>query len=169
MLPLLFQSELVSPKMGKKFWRFSNYAECFLFLLGNPQILSLETGERKQMYRKRNNLDITADILRVAEKGAKKTRIVYQANLNFKTLHEYLEKLESAGLLENSVDRGGLITTTEKGSEYLDHYEEFKKYVNPPSIDQPLISVNRARAGLNIESRNESQKIFHKFGVLNLR
>jgi len=81
------------------------------------------------MFRKRNDLDITADILRVAEKGAKKTRIVYQANLNFKTLHEYLEKLEKVGLLENFVGRGGLIRTTEKGSEYLDRYEEFKKYV----------------------------------------
>ena len=121
------------------------------------------------MHKKRNDLDITADILRVAEKGAKKTRIVYQANLNFKALHEYLEKLERAGLLENSAGRGGLITTTEKGSEYLDRYEEFKKYVSPPSIDQPLISANRPRAGLNIESRNESKKIFHKFGVLDLR
>ena len=33
---------------------------------------------------RRNDLDICADILKVSKAGAKKTHIVYRANLNFK-------------------------------------------------------------------------------------
>jgi len=82
------------------------------------------------MSRRRNNIEITADILEVAKNGAKKTRIVYQANLNFKVLHEYLAELEKAGLITNSAEGGGLVRTTERGAKYLDHYDEFKRYMN---------------------------------------
>jgi len=52
--------------------------------------------------RRRSNLEIVAEILRIAKKGVKKTRIVYGANLNFRMLGEYLEKLEKAGLVARS-------------------------------------------------------------------
>mgnify|MGYP001144110336 CR=1 FL=1 len=57
------------------------------------------------MVRRRNNLEITADILRIAKDGAKKTQIVYGANLNFKLLHQYLDDLEKSGLITNHVER----------------------------------------------------------------
>ena len=46
---------------------------------------------------KRNNLDICADILRVSRGGAKKTHIVYRANLNFKIVKGYLTRLAREG------------------------------------------------------------------------
>jgi len=80
------------------------------------------------MGRRRNRMDITADILRIAMRGAKKTHIVYGANLNFKILQEYLEELEGAGLIRNRVDREGSIEVTEKGVQYLQYYDGFKQF-----------------------------------------
>ena len=80
------------------------------------------------MTRRRSNVDIIADILHIARKGAKKTRIVYGANLNFKLLNEYLERLRDAGLITNDPDERGILKTTEKGRKYLEHYEGFKEF-----------------------------------------
>ncbi|MDH5689739.1 MAG: winged helix-turn-helix domain-containing protein [Candidatus Bathyarchaeota archaeon] len=80
------------------------------------------------MARRRSNVDIIADILRIARKGAKKTRIVYGANLNFKLLNEYLERLEEAGLITNDSEKRGMLKTTDKGRKYLQHYEGFMEF-----------------------------------------
>ncbi len=83
---------------------------------------------RNSSPQRRSNLEIVAEILRTAKKGAKKTRIVYGANLNFKMLNEYLEKLEAAGLIRHSEDNGGLIETTEKGKEYLEWFRGLREF-----------------------------------------
>lgn len=83
------------------------------------------------MPRKRNNIEITVDILKIAKNGAKKMHIVYQANLNSKVLHEYLAELERTDLITNPAGRGGIIRTTEKGLEYLECYDRLKKYMAP--------------------------------------
>jgi predicted transcriptional regulator len=80
------------------------------------------------MSQRRSNLEIVAEILKIAKKGAKKTRIVYGANMNFKMLDEYLEKLTKAGLIANSEDNGGLIKTTEKGVEYLQQFYGLQEF-----------------------------------------
>ncbi len=69
---------------------------------------------------RRNNLDIAADILRTAHSGARKTRIVYQANLNFKIVKRYLKTLIRNGLLLHDPPR---YYTTPKGVTYLSRYE----------------------------------------------
>ena len=73
-------------------------------------------------------MDIIADILRIARKGAKKTRIVYGANLNFKLLNEYLERLREAGLITSDPEKRGMLKTTDKGRKYLRHYEGFMEF-----------------------------------------
>lgn len=70
---------------------------------------------------KRNNLDICVDILRVSKGGAKKTHLVYQANLNFKIVKRYLSELMEKELLEREGDRYYL---TNKGSEFIERYNE---------------------------------------------
>ena len=77
---------------------------------------------------RRNSLEIFAEILRIAKKGARKTRIVYGANLNFKMLGEYLEKLENAGLISNPTSNNGLIETTPKGKEYIYQFSTLKQF-----------------------------------------
>lgn len=71
---------------------------------------------------KRNNLDICADLLQVARAGARKTHLVYQANLNFKIVKGYLAKLLESGFL--TYDEKGHYFTTEKGVEFLSRYDE---------------------------------------------
>ena len=70
--------------------------------------------------KRRNNRDVEADILRVAQGGAKKTRIVYQANLNFKIVKGYLASLLERGLIELD-DR--MYFSTERARDYLVAYE----------------------------------------------
>jgi predicted transcriptional regulator len=69
---------------------------------------------------KRNNLDICADILRVSKNGAKKTHLVYKANLNFKIVKKYLNELRERELIIKDGDR---FFPTEKGSEFIERYE----------------------------------------------
>jgi predicted transcriptional regulator len=69
---------------------------------------------------RRNNIDICADILEVAKSGAKKTQLVYRANLNFTIIKNYLKRLKEIGYLETYEKR---YFTTEKGSEFLEQYK----------------------------------------------
>ena len=78
--------------------------------------------------QRRSNIEIIADILRIAKKGSRKTRIVYGANLNFKMLSGYLAKLERAGLIRNSEDKSGMMQTTEKGKEYLEWFSGLREF-----------------------------------------
>lgn len=77
--------------------------------------------------KKRDSLDISADILRLATDGAIKTRIVYGANLNFKIVGGYLSRLTSLGLLEGR-DNRKRYRTTEKGLSFIQRYEELSKF-----------------------------------------
>ncbi len=72
---------------------------------------------------RRNDLDICADILQVAKTGAKKTQIVYQANLNFKIVKRYLTRLIDTGML-STVEEKRLYTTTNRGMQFLEQYNE---------------------------------------------
>lgn len=69
---------------------------------------------------RRNDLDICADILQVSKGGAKKTHIVYGANLNFNIVKKYLHKLMENGFLSQT--EGPLFITTEKGFRFLEEY-----------------------------------------------
>ena len=77
--------------------------------------------------KRRNNVDIMADILRVAKSGAKKTWIVYRANLNFKIVKDYLSELIEKGLLAVH-KRSNLYRTTERGLEFLEQYDSFREF-----------------------------------------
>ena len=77
------------------------------------------------MMRRRNNLDIMAEILEIARLGAKKTWIVYRANLNYKLVKEYLDELMEKRLLDSD---GSIYQTTDQGLEFLEEYRNFKKF-----------------------------------------
>ena len=69
---------------------------------------------------RRDKIDIIADILKITLHGAKKTHIVYKANLNFTVLKKYITGLEEKGLLMK-ID-GRHYMTTQKGSQFLERY-----------------------------------------------
>lgn len=74
----------------------------------------------------RGRLDIIADILDVASRDAKKTQIMYQANLSYKVLQRYLAEVAGAQLIcfENARQ---CYTLTEKGRAFLEAYEKYSK------------------------------------------
>ena len=71
---------------------------------------------------RRNDIDICADILKVARVGAKKTHLVYKANLNFEIVKKYLSRLSENRLISSE---NGHYITTEEGVKFLDSYQEF--------------------------------------------
>lgn len=71
-------------------------------------------------------LEIIADILHVVSRNAKKTQIMYQANLSYKVLQRYLAKIVGASLI-NFEDEKQCYVLTAKGQEFLDAYKEYSK------------------------------------------
>ena len=80
---------------------------------------------RNKSSQRRSRYETVADILRIAKRGARRTRIVYGANLNFKILQDYMERLEKAGLVTSS---NGRVETTEKGREYLREFHGIRDF-----------------------------------------
>jgi predicted transcriptional regulator len=74
----------------------------------------------------RGRLDIIADILQVARGNAKKTQIMYQANLSYKVLQRYLRDVVEASLLSFEKEEQHYVLT-EKGLEFLQTYKDYSK------------------------------------------
>ncbi len=84
---------------------------------------------------KRSKLEISADVLRITKKGAGKTRIIDESNLNFKIAQKYLNRLIRAGLIKGPVGVDNLFQTTDKGVKYLHHFESLKRYLERPCFE----------------------------------
>jgi predicted transcriptional regulator len=69
--------------------------------------------------KRRNNLDVTVDILQSCIGGTNKTSMVVRSNLNFEIIKEYLNTLINSGLL---VEQNGGYVTTEKGTKFVEDY-----------------------------------------------
>ncbi len=82
---------------------------------------------KKKMKGNRNNLEISTDILKVALHGAKKSHIVYKANLNFQLGNKYLARLTSSGLIRRDSFRD--FWTTDKGIGFINHFEGLGHYL----------------------------------------
>lgn len=78
------------------------------------------------MVNYRDRLDIIADILNVVSQEAKKTQIMYQANLSYKVLQRYLTEIIEASLVSFKTDSQHYLLTA-KGRQYLDAYKEYIK------------------------------------------
>jgi len=73
------------------------------------------------MNRRRSNIEIIADMLRVGENGAGKTEIMYSANMSYAQLQKYLGFMLNHGFI-NKVKVGNPAVTyqvTDKGGELL--------------------------------------------------
>jgi len=79
------------------------------------------------MVKYRRRLEIIADILNAAKNGAKKTRIMYVANLSYELLEKYLAEVVNIGFMRLNNDGYEI---TEKGRLFLERYEQFSsKYL----------------------------------------
>jgi len=81
-------------------------------------------------YRRR--FDIIADMVRVASSGAKKTKIMYFANLSYLLLNRYLDDALHTGLLRFN---GEKYTTTRKGGAFLERYNDFQSRYSRVNAD----------------------------------
>jgi predicted transcriptional regulator len=74
------------------------------------------------MVKYRRRFEIIADILKAAENGAKKTRIMYVANLSHRLLEKYLMKTINVGFIRFNNDG---YEVTDKGQLFLEMYAQF--------------------------------------------
>ncbi|MGD0955100.1 MAG: winged helix-turn-helix domain-containing protein [Methanotrichaceae archaeon] len=76
---------------------------------------------------KRTKEFIIPKILDVCNGGANKTRIVYQANLNFRTVNPYIELLTKNGMITTRKERNLVVyETTTRGLALLDNYKQIQ-------------------------------------------
>ena len=74
--------------------------------------------------KRRDKIDIIAEILNIAKDGLLKTQIMYRANLSFAQLNEYLDFLTGINLLVLEKENGKKVyKTTEKGERYIQKYD----------------------------------------------
>ena len=87
---------------------------------------------RKESLAHRSRMDIIANILNVANTGARKTHIMYKCNLSFKQLRVYLEFLRERKLLKSiplkTQEKNNSVTyqTTNKGKAFLQAYSSIR-------------------------------------------
>jgi predicted transcriptional regulator len=90
----------------------------------------------------RDRLDIIADILDVAGRNAKKTQIMYQANLSYAILQKYLSEIVAASFVDFEFDSQRYLLTP-KGEKFLRAYKEYSK--NNKTVEKRLNDVAAKR------------------------
>jgi len=78
---------------------------------------------------KRSKQDIIAQILEVCLERSSKTRIVYQVNLNFRTINSYLELLLKNKLLDMVEEEQKLYKTTARGKILLENIKKINESI----------------------------------------
>jgi predicted transcriptional regulator len=96
------------------------------------------------MGKYRDRLQIIADILSVVRGGAKKTHVMYQANLSFTLLKRYLTEVLEAGLVRCDDEDGYLLTG--RGQSFLDRFDEYSKRCE--RVEEELNHVNNDKTVL---------------------
>ena len=86
----------------------------------------------KYIHRYRNRIDIIAQLLEAASNGSTKTKMMYKAMLSHEQLKDYLHMLTENDLIkyDNASQR---FTTTHKGYQFMQRYEDLSKLINPLS------------------------------------
>jgi predicted transcriptional regulator len=93
----------------------------------------------------RSRLAIIADILQVASQNAKKTQIMYQANLSYKVLQRYLRDITAASLIDFETAEQCYVLTS-KGRDFLEAYKDYAK--TNKSIEKRLNDVDNKKKSL---------------------
>lgn len=97
-------------------------------------------GSRKN----RGKLDIVREILSVVSAKVRKTKIMYQANLSFTQVENYLQRLLESGLIESFDSTFYLITP--KGQEFLQMHTDYLTRLQ--QLGQEVIETEKSRVQL---------------------
>ena len=90
-----------------------------------------------KLNQRRSNIEIIAEMLKVGENGAAKTKIMYNANLSYTQVQKYLGFLMSQGFIDK-VEMGNPSVTyqmTESGLKLLESINSLIEMLGP-SDDQ---------------------------------
>ena len=96
------------------------------------------------MTKYRDRLGIIADILEVARDGAKKTRIMYMANLSYTLLTRYMSDVLDRGLVKK--ETGKTYMLTDKGAYFLQKINSYRK--RQEEIEEQLSDIKNEGATL---------------------
>jgi predicted transcriptional regulator len=103
----------------------------------NPRIISnqITSGIKRQtgLSRRRSDIKIIADMLRIGEKGAGKTEIMYSANMSFSQIQKYLDYLVNQGFI-HKVDIDNTMRAyqvTESGKKLLQAIDNLISMMEP--------------------------------------
>jgi len=99
---------------------------------------------------RRNRIEIIVDILYAASKGSNRTRIMYQANLNFGRFERYFKELLDKGLIETvslpEANACPTYKTTEKARALLEELEKVEHYIGLTTKNKKMFYRNYNRA-----------------------
>jgi predicted transcriptional regulator len=118
------------------------------------------------MGKYRGKLQIIADILSVVREGAKKTHVMYQANLSYRLLSRYLTEVLESGLV--SRDNEDHYRLTRRGKNFLERFNQYSKRCG--QLEQQLNHVNNEKTvleniiGDNL-NRRSNERIRNKKGI----
>jgi predicted transcriptional regulator len=101
---------------------------------------SFERHTTKRSYKKhRTKEEIVANILKVAQNSATKTKIMRRSYMSYNLLQKYLYYAASSGLLVHDHRSNEYLITT-KGIQYLDHFEQYIETKDHLVLKKRLIS-----------------------------
>ena len=83
---------------------------------------------------RRSEFEIMSKLLDLSKSGAKKTELLYQANLSYTQLKSYLSFLIEKGIIvtievKNNGNNGVLYKLTDKGNNFLDDINKTLDYI----------------------------------------
>ncbi len=90
----------------------------------------------------RDRLAIIADILEAASKNAKKTQIMYQANLSYNALQKYLAEITNSALI-HYVPEQQCYQLTERGHNFMEAYKQYCRHNQ--LVQKRLTCLNNSR------------------------
>ena len=88
---------------------------------------------QKPTAKYRSQLRIYVDIMRVIqreENQAKRTRILYGANLSHDRLVKYLEELKNLGVVQESETDDKVYSLTQKGIEFMNNFRRVESFAS---------------------------------------
>jgi len=109
-------------------------------------------------YRKK--FDIIADMLNAVSQGAKKTKIMYNANLSYLLLNKYLAKIMEFGFIHLERKRRWYVIT-DKGVEFLEIHKAYRrsnKHVSK-ELDDVLEKKKRLEELCNVNGNRGKKKV----------
>ena len=106
-------------------------------VLNGEQTIGSGTGQRVTVSRRRSNIEIIADMLRVGENGAGKTEIMYSANMSYSQIQKYLDYLVNQGFINRVEMDKSMVAyqVTESGLKLLKAIDNLMAMLEPAKLD----------------------------------